>query len=384
MDEPLDPRAIVQALMAHDFGPYIGVPCSYLGPVLTCLEQEYPNAYLAAANEGEAVAIAAGAQLAGRQPVVILQNSGLGNAVNPLSSLCHTMRLPMLLLITWRGEPGIPEEPQHEVMGRGMQKILRVLEVENSLLPKSIPDLNRQLRLVREHMSTTGLPYSFTVPKTAVAKYSQHTQQSAGNSNLPLQLSRREEAIAAVMKTVPDATLTVATTGKTARELERDWDRAENLYVVGSMGCASSIALGLALNAPDRNVVVLDGDGAALMRLEALTTIGRTKPDNLLHIVLDNEAYESTGNQPTGSESVNLRLIAESCGYGKSHEIDSIDQLVQLISGFFFAERGGDGPVFIRLRIASGSQANLGRPKLKPPESAARFRNSLLSPKVKI
>ncbi|MFD6279669.1 phosphonopyruvate decarboxylase [Streptomyces sp. NPDC060209] len=379
MSAILDPAKVVALLDEAGFGPFTGVPCSFLGPVISCLQDTCPDQYLIAANEGEAVAIAAGSRLAGRRPVVILQNSGLGNAVNPLTSLCHTLRLPVLLFVTWRGEPGSPDEPQHELMGRITSDLLTAMEIRNEILPQDEEALRERLLVADAHMRDTGLPFAFVVRKGAVAPYVPpagagrgrvaRAEAPAGGNML------RSEAIAHVMRVVGEGALVVATTGKTARELEHDWDRPGNLYVVGSMGCASSIALGVALHAPARQVVVLDGDGAALMRLEAMATIGRLGPPNLLHIILDNESYESTGGQPTGSAHLNFTEVAAACGYEQAAEVTGPEGLVAALE----KQLVHVGPSLIRVRIASYSDPGLGRPALPPPASAARFQEMIAS-----
>ncbi|APU44420.1 phosphonopyruvate decarboxylase [Streptomyces sp. TN58] len=362
---------MVELLRQQGHGPFTGVPCSFLGPVISCLEAEHPQEYVIAANEGEAVALAAGAVLAGRRPVVILQNSGLGNTVNPLTSLCHTLRLPVLLLVTWRGRPGRPDEPQHELMGRITQDMLTSMGVRNEVLPDEPALLAERLGVAAEHMDTTGLPFAFIVPKGAVAPYQAAPAAPAPAAGPPLM--RRAEAIGHIVTAMDPDTLLVATTGKTARELERDWDRPQNLYVVGSMGCASSVALGVALHTPDRRVAVLDGDGAALMRLEAMATIGRHSGTDLCHLLLDNESYESTGGQPTASAGVDFAAIAAACGYRATHDVRDADALRAAV---LHAQQDG-GAHLVRVRIAPGSDPNLGRPALAPPASAARFKEAI-------
>ncbi|MEU4355013.1 phosphonopyruvate decarboxylase [Streptomyces virginiae] len=368
---PLQARTLVELLRQQGHGPFTGVPCSFLGPVISCLEAEHPQEYVIAANEGEAVALAAGAVLAGRRPVVILQNSGLGNTVNPLTSLCHTLRLPVLLLVTWRGRPGRPDEPQHELMGRITQDMLTSMGVRNEVLPDDPALLAERLDVAAEHMDTTGLPFAFIVPKGAVAPY--EAPAAAPVPAAGSQLMKRAEAIGHIVSAMDPDTLLVATTGKTARELEHDWDRPQNLYVVGSMGCASSVALGVALHTPDRRVAVLDGDGAALMRLEAMATIGRHADTDLCHLLLDNESYESTGGQPTASAGVDFAAIAAACGYRATHDVRDAGALRAAV---LRAQQDG-GAHLVRVRIASGSDPNLGRPALAPPASAARFKEAI-------
>ncbi|MFI5763621.1 phosphonopyruvate decarboxylase [Streptomyces sp. NPDC051563] len=366
----LEARTLVELLRAHGHGPFTGVPCSFLGPVISCLEAEHPQEYVIAANEGEAVALAAGAHLAGRRPVVILQNSGLGNTVNPLTSLCHTLRLPVLLFVTWRGRPGHPDEPQHDLMGRVTPHMLTAMDIRNEVLPDDPALLAQRLDAATAHMDATGLPFAFIVPKGAIAPY--ETSGRAADPAAP-RLMKRAEAIGHIVSAMDPSTLLVATTGKTARELERDRDRPENLYVVGSMGCASSVALGVAMYAPDRQVAVLDGDGAALMRLEAMAAIGRRQDTDLCHVLLDNESYESTGGQPTASAGVDFAGIAAACGYRATHDVSDADALRAAVAR---AQQDG-GPQLIRVRIAPGSDPDLGRPALAPPASAARFKEAI-------
>lgn len=368
----LDASAVADLFARAGFGPFTGVPCSFLGPLISALEAEHPDAYLAAANEGEAVAIAAGARLTGRRPVVILQNSGLGNAVNPLTSLCHTLRLPVLLLITWRGEPGHQDEPQHQLMGAITPDLLTSMRISHEEFPADRAAVGPALARAVAHMDCTGLPYAFLVHKGTLAPYA----RAQGEPRPAAASMLRAEAIRTVVDAAAPDTLVVATTGKTARELERDRDRPANLYVVGSMGCASSIGLGVALGAPERDVVVLDGDGAALMRLEALATIGRQVPRRLLHIILDNESYESTGGQATFSASVDLCAVALACGYSTAAEVaDTVG-----LRAASARARAAPGPHLVRVRIRPGSDPSLGRPALAPPEAAARFATAVAGP----
>ncbi|MGA5304051.1 phosphonopyruvate decarboxylase [Nucisporomicrobium flavum] len=371
----LGAEVIVDRLLEAGFGPFTGVPCSFLGPVISHLQAEHPGQYLVSGNEGEAVALAAGARLAGRWPVVILQNSGLGNAVNPLTSLCHTLQVPVLLLVTWRGEPGRPDEPQHELMGRITPAMLTAMDVRHELLRPDAGWFERTVGEARRHMEETGRPFALVVPKGAVAPGRSVTSPPVAGAKL-----RRAEAIRHVVQSLDDDALIVATTGKTARELERDLDRPENLYVVGSMGCASSVALGIALHAPERQVVVLDGDGAALMRLEALAGIGGHSPENLLHIVLDNEAYESTGGQPTMSPVIDLPGVARACGYRGTAVAADEPAIRRTVCR---ALREG-GPQLVRVPVIPGSDPGLGRPALAPPASAARFSAAVARPTERV
>lgn len=365
----LDAHEVARVFVDARFGPFYGVPCSYLGPLISVLSHHFPQKYQAAGNEGEAVALAAGAQLAGLRPVVILQNSGLGNAVNPLTSLCHTLRVPVLLLVTWRGQPGRSDEPQHELMGRITRDLLDAMEIRSEIFPSVQRDLPAALHRASRHMHSTSLPYALLVPKGTLAQELSRSDSALAS----IQYGLRREAIGAIVRTSDPDTVLIATTGKTARELERDHDRATNLYVVGSMGCASSIALGVALNARHRDVIVIDGDGAVLMRMEAMATIGRSAAERLTHIVLDNGSYESTGGQATHSGAIDLATVAAACGYRSHANVDSMSELRDAIG----AAQATRGPHFIRAHIRAESDPALGRPALRPPDVATRFRQAV-------
>lgn len=357
----------VDTLSTFGCGPYVGVPCSYLRPFIDYVIDRADLDYIAATNEGEALAIAAGTQLAGRRPVVMLQNSGLGNLVNPLASLAFPFRIPMLLIITLRGDPAIKDEPQHELMGRTTGALLDTLEVEHSWFPASDDAIAPAVAHAFARQQATGLPYAFILRKNTVTEYAPHTA-SVGDASHP---TRRDALLAISAGMHPDSVV-VATTGKTGREWFEVADRDRNLYLVGSMGCAPSVALGLAreTSAP---VLVLDGDGAALMRLEALASVGHQAPKRFVHVVLDNEAYDSTGAQRTISASIDFPAIARACGYGSAESVVGTDALREAVS----RAQGVDGPHFIHVRISLGASPELGRPSVAPRAVAERLRLAL-------
>ncbi|HEX7969918.1 MAG TPA: thiamine pyrophosphate-binding protein, partial [Stellaceae bacterium] len=278
----------------HGFDFYTGVPCSFLTPLINGVLDSGRVDYVGAASEGEAVAIAAGAWLAGRNTVVMCQNSGLGNAVNPLTSLNAPFRIPTLLITTWRGQPGIPDEPQHAVMGRITQKLLSVIELEHEPFPKSAEALTAALRRARERMAQNDLPFSFVMEQGSIRddgfRQAPRAPAAAGTRDdmtAPGNRPTRAAVLERFLALVDPAAAVVATTGKCGRELFTLADRPQHLYQVGSMGGATGMALGVALNAP-MPVVVLDGDGAALMKLGTFATVGAYAPGRFIHILLDN------------------------------------------------------------------------------------------------
>lgn len=362
----LDADEFLGVLASRDLGPVVGVPCSFFAPAIRRMEDGADVEYLAAANEGEAVAIAVGARIGGRRPVVVMQNSGLGNAVNPLTSLASTLEVPVLLMVTWRGEPGSPDEPQHRLMGAITPELLDAMGIRHEILPADPAALGERLDAALAHMDETGLPFAFVVRKGTFDKAVPRPPQDGADGRPPL----RAEVMGAVVEALGPDDVVVATTGYTARELAAGWDRPTNLYVVGSMGCASSVALGIATAAPERRVVVLDGDGAALMRMEALATIGAVQPDNLVHLVLDNGAYESTGGQRTSSAHVDLVGVARACGYGTAHRVTTSDAAAAAV-------RDAVGTTFLHVPVSSGTDPALPRPAVAPPDAARRLTGAL-------
>ena len=369
-------RAFLREATADGFDFFTGVPCSFLTPLINGVLSDRGLSYVGAASEGEAVAIAAGAWLAGRRTVVMCQNSGLGNAVNPLTSLNAPFRIPTLFITTWRGEPGIPDEPQHELMGRITQDLLSLIEVEHDAFPAEPQAIAPAFRKASETMEATGLPYGFVMRKGDVKddgldQVSLPVRAPGKRLSLDEQGARprRVEALEALLALVDDETAIIATTGKCGRELFTLADRPQHLYQVGSMGGATGMGLGVALNTKKR-VVVLDGDGAALMKLGSLATVGAYAPENLVHIVLDNGVHDSTGGQATVSASVDFAGVALACGYGSAASCDTVSGFRKALNEAL----SGRGPAMIHMRIEPGSMEKLGRPTVKPADVARRFK----------
>ncbi len=362
---------------ANGFSLWSGVPCSYLSPFINHVIDSDDLTYVGATNEGDAVTIASGGALAGRRGVVMFQNSGLGNAVSPLTSLNMVFRIPVLVIVTLRGEPGGPaDEPQHEVMGAITTQMLELMGIPWELFPEDASDVAPVIERAVSHMDAHRTPYALVMRKGAVAPRALRRRpeprprgeaalapQAAGVDDRP---ARREALAAVIAATGPDDAV-IATTGYTGRELYALDDRPNHLYMVGSMGCASSIGLGLALAQPARRVVVLDGDGALLMRLGALATIGYERPANLVHILLDNEMHESTGGQATVAHSMDAAAVAASCGYPDVRRVQTTAELTQLL------EAPRDECTFVHLKIRPGVPDDLPRPKVTPAEVALRF-----------
>ena len=326
----LQASAFTHAAGQAGFDFYTGVPCSFLTPLINRVASDPTRTYVAAASEGEAVAIAAGAWLAGRRTIVMCQNSGLGNAVNPLTSLNTPFRIPTLLVVTWRGQPGLEDEPQHELMGRITHTLLSTMELEHRAFPDSPDALPAALAAAQDAMARTGLPFALVMRKGSLSDedLAEPTRaRAAPGVRIDLSAAAARPARVAILEQVlamlADDVPVVVSTGKAGRELFTIQDREQHLYQVGSMGCAAPMGLGIALTT-GRRTVVLDGDGAALMKLGGMATIGAYRPPGLLHVLLDNGVHDSTGGQATVSATVDFAAVALACGYAHAFVCDSV------------------------------------------------------------
>ena len=382
----IEAHEFVDAARARGFEWYAGVPCSYLTPFINHVLQDSSLHYLSMANEGDAVALIAGITLGGddgltrRRGIAMMQNSGLGNAVSPLTSLTWTFRLPQLLIITWRGQPGVADEPQHALMGPITPTLLDTMEIRWELFPTQSQAIGPALDRATAYMDDTGKPFALLMQKGSVATTKlqatppghRATRSAAviqAHGDARRALPSRNEALRQVVASTPsDSNAVLASTGFCGRELYAIEDRPNQLYMVGSMGCVVPLALGLSLARPDLRVVALDGDGAALMRLGAFATVGAYGTDNLWHLLLDNGVHDSTGGQATVSPHVSFAEIATACGYASALETTDIHDI-----GAWFDAAPLDGPRFARLRIRSGTPGDLPRPSMSPVEVKHRL-----------
>lgn len=389
----IEASRFVEAARARGFEWYAGVPCSYLTPFINYVSQDPTLHYVSSANEGDAVALIAGLALGagpdaprGRRGVTMMQNSGLGNAVSPLTSLTWTFRLPQLLIVTWRGQPGTSDEPQHALMGPITTTLLDTMEIPWALFPTAMHEVDAALDRAVAHLDATGRPYALVMQKDSVAPVAlrdtavrperrpcdveRHRDGGAGPS--------RHDALERVIAHSPlDTSIVVASTGFCGRELYAIDDRENQLYFVGSMGCVGAFAQGVALARPDLRVIALDGDGAALMRMGNFATLGAYGPSNLVHVLLDNGAHESTGGQATVSHGVDFAGIAAACGYAAALDTDRLD-----VFDAFLGAPDVDGPRFARVAIRRGTPANLPRPSIAPADVKSRLMKHLLEEAV--
>ena len=360
------------------FSLYTGVPCSYLKPFINYVIDSDNLTYIGAANEGDAVAVASGAELGGKRAVVMFQNSGFGNTVNPLTSLNAIFKIPVLVIATLRGEPNGPhDEPQHELMGQITTGLFDLMRMPWEYFPTEESQVAGVFERALSHMNRERTPYGLVMKKDSVEDYKLKTKGTPREVGGPLEgfgraqwgesLPSREEVLTLVQKhTANDAV--VATTGFTGRELYACADTPNQLYMVGSMGCASTFGLGLAWARPDKRVIVLDGDGAALMRLGALATLGYERPKNLVHVMLDNELHESTGAQSTVTHSVDLAQIARASGYPNVVRATSLETLGNVLAA------PSKELTFVHVKMRKGVRADLPRPKVTPQEVYGRMK----------
>lgn len=362
-------QSMLDALTAHGYGLVTGVPCSYFAGPLRLLEGGAGPRYVAAVNEGSAIAIAAGAELGGLLPAVLVQNSGFGNMINPLTSLVLPYRIPMTVMVSMRGWPTAGAgEPQHYWMGRVVPGWLDSLGIAHWMLTPDGPPLAELLRHARPVLDA-GQPAFILVTKGAIADDAP-ASAAATSSAPPL---TRDEVVSAVLAEAGAAHL-LSTTGYLSRHLFNLGDRDRNFYMQGSMGHVASVALGAALAHPESRFVVLDGDGAVLMHMGSLATIGDLAPANLTHVVFDNGVYDSTGGQRTGRRRADFASAALACGYRGAWRAGTIEALRTALRTALATA----GPSAIVVRGApGGSPGERASASLRVPEIGDRFRKSL-------
>lgn len=363
----------IQAIGIDDF---IGVPdstlkvfCDYLNLHISTDHHHIP------VNEGAAAALAAGLYLGSEKPCcVYMQNSGIGNAINPIASLINEQvyEIPVLFIIGYRGEPGIKDEPQHIFQGEITEPLLDCLDIPHTIIDKYTS--NDEMYTILEQASQALAlhhPYAIIVKKGTFEKGETY---DFTNSYTMV----REDAIEDIIRSSDESDLIVSTTGKISREVYEQCDRLFHNHqraflTVGSMGHACMIALGIALKNPKRRVYCIDGDGAALMHMGSMAFLAQQPCDNLIHITLNNQAHESVGGMPTDCQNISFANIAKACGYKSVYHVDNRDGLVQSLKTAINEK----GPVYIEADVALGSRDDLGRPKEKAVENKISFMNHI-------
>lgn len=366
----IKPKDFFDAMELHGVGFYTGVPDSLLANFCAYIDDQAESIrHLIAANEGNAVALAMGYHMAtGKVAMVYMQNSGLGNIINPITSLAdpEVYKVPMMLVIGWRGEPGLKDEPQHVKQGRVTLSQLDVLEI-----PYWVIDANTCIETVLDNafsiMCERNSPVALVVRANTFASYnSQIFSQNVLNLT-------REDALEQLLNLCSKEDLIVSTTGKTSREVfelrSKHGQVQQDFLTVGGMGHTASIALGIAIGAPNRRVVCLDGDGSLLMHMGCMPVIANYEPSKFIHVLLNNKSHESVGGQATSANVMDFKKLAEAVGY-KGYALaenladlkKSWQELVQI-----------SGPVLLEIKIKNGSRKELGRPTITAEQNKQAF-----------
>lgn len=366
----IDPATFVAQLKAEGAALFTGVPDSLLASLCAYVDDYLPaSEHIITANEGNAVALAMGHHLAtGEFSVVYLQNSGLGNAVNPLTSLAdaEVYRIPMLLIVGWRGRPGTPDEPQHVKQGRITEAQLALLDIPTWSVDADT-DAQAVISAACASLRERGAPAALLVKAGSFRPYT-----AAKSSGLAVPMTREAALEQLLLLAAPDDLL-VTTTGKASREVyelrKKLGQPHKDFLTVGGMGHTASIALGVALGQPNKRVLCIDGDGSMLMHLGALPVIASVKPANLIHVLINNAAHESVGGQPTVADRVDFERLALACGYAAYRQAETASG----IAAAFHELSKLSGPVLLEIRVRNGARADLGRPTSTPAQNKAAF-----------
>ena len=364
------PKLFLEYLINNDIIFFTGVPDSLLKNFCICIDnnKEIKKNHIIAPNEGSAIALAAGHYIGTKKiPVVYMQNSGLGNAINPLLSLTdpEVYSIPMIIFIGWRGEPGVKDEPQHIKQGKIQERLLKSMDLPYGIISsndnyKDIID--KALNSAKSNKS----PYVILVKKNTFSKPEISTIEK-NTKNLKL---TREKALQKIIENISNKSIIIATTGKTSREIfeirENNKQSHENDFLtIGSMGHSSSLALGIAKANPNINVYCIDGDGAMIMHMGALSMIGQQMPSNFNHILINNFVHESVGGQETASNIIDFKILSKSMKYNHyllSNDERSLNKNIKDINN-------KKGPIFFEIQVKPGSRSNLGRPTTTPKQN---------------
>ena len=359
----ISPAFFIEKLREKGIDCFAGVPDSLLKNICAYITDHFDAAHnIIAANEGAAVGLAAGHYLATGQPAcVYMQNSGEGNIINPLASLTdqEVYNIPVLLLIGWRGRPGVHDEPQHVKQGKVTTGLLNVMGVNYEVLSKEEDKAAKQIDKAAKALANKEV-FALVIEKDTFEDYK---LQNVEVNDLTMS---REEAIQTVAAALGEKDCIVSTTGMISRELfeyraAMNQGHERDFLTVGSMGHASQIALGIALAQPDRRVWCFDGDGAAIMHMGSMAIVANKAPKNYVHVVFNNGAHDSVGGQPTVGLKIDLPAVAKAVGYKATISVDRKEELVKQLSGLKV-----DGPILLEIKVKKGNRKDLGRPTTTP------------------
>jgi len=362
----MDPGKFMDILNSIGDEFFTGVPDSLLGPFIDCIVGKYgvSDKHIVAANEGLAVGLAAGHYLATRKPAVVyMQNSGIGNAVNPICSLLHdkVYAIPVIFVIGWRGEPGVKDEPQHVFQGEVTLSLLECLQIPYTIVSKD-SDLQHDAEVFCRHLER-GQSVAFVVRKDAFINAEKVRYSSEA-------LISRESALESILDASTKNDYFVCTTGKLSREmyeLRKNASAGHNrdFLTVGSMGHSLAIAHGISRAKPQNRIWCLDGDGAMLMHMGSLAVVGVHKPKNLVHVVINNGAHETVGGLPAASKYLRLCDVAKAVGYDTTFHVACGQELADTLAKV----QNKEGLIFVEIMCNLDSRPNLGRPATTPRDN---------------
>jgi phosphonopyruvate decarboxylase len=366
----INPRDFCDVLGKSGIEFFCGVPDSLLKNLCAYIDDNFSvDQHIITANEGNAVGLAMGRFLGSHAPAAVyMQNSGLGNAINPLTSLAdpQVYSIPMLLVIGWRGEPEVKDEPQHVKQGEITEQQLSIMDIPYVVMDCD-SDSDLMLKPLLETMTIENRPVAVLIKKGTFSAFKSVNQPSNSYS------LGREDALNTLLSAFTVDDVVVSTTGKTSREVfelrQKRGEAASDFLTVGGMGHTSSIAMGVALAAPNRRVIAIDGDGSMLMHMGALPIIGNHSSSNLVHIVLNNQCHESVGGQPTVAGEIDIQKLAIASGYNTYFCASEKG----LITDIWTNIEPNSGPILFEIKITRGSRDDLGRPSSSPIENKQAF-----------
>lgn len=368
----ITPNFFIEKLASLQIDFFTGVPDSLLKNICAYItDNSSSENNIIAANEGGAVGLAAGYHLAtGKIPVVYMQNSGEGNIVNPLMSLTdkEVYNIPLLLLIGWRGEPGTKDEPQHIKQGKVTLSLLEAMGIKHEILSQKENECSIQLERAKKYMEETNEAFALIVQKGTFCDY-----KLQNDVETKLSLSR-EKAIQIVASSIEEDAVIISTTGMISRELFEYRESVKqghekDFLTVGSMGHASQIALGIALQQKKRKVYCFDGDGSSLMHMGSMAITASMDCKNYIHIVFNNGSHDSVGGQPTVGLKIDLCGVVKALGYKSVYSVDTIVQLNEVLAKL----KNFEGPVFLQICVKKGNRKDLGRPTTTPIQNKESF-----------